>query len=246
LEVEVCVAIEEMGGCTKMHKPSLDEVGQNPSQTLEVPKLARDARGGIDHFSSVFQLAKSGFAIVGLNGTLLQVNPALRLLLNSVSRDCEGISLFDYIDTADRTDVADRFAGIASGTESDEQSIKCCLLRREGTVSVRMTLLLIRNSLGNPHTVMCQCDKVAEQDCWPDKNRAYISKQRHDLRTPLTSVLGALSLLSMAEDHLSDESKRLLFIAEENAKRLNLMIGEIGQFDDYENNLHDRPIDGSD
>lgn len=218
-----------------MHETSLDEVEQNPSQTLEDPKLARDAWGGIDHFSSVFQLAKSGFAIVGLNGTLLRVNPALGLFLNSASRDCEGTSLFNYIDTPDRTDVANRFSGIASGTESDEQSIKCCLLRGEGTVSVRVTLLLIRDSLGNPHTVMCQCDKVAEQDCWPYKDRDYISKLRHDLRAPLTSVLGALSLLSMAEDHLSDESKRLLFIAEENAKRLNLMIGEIGQFDDCEN-----------
>lgn len=58
--------------------------------------------------------------------------------------------------------------------------------------------------------------------------RALLNSVSHDLRTPLVSVIGALSTLREEQDRLSDESRRLLLESACNeADRLNKFVGNL-------------------
>ena len=99
-----------------------------------------------------------------------------------------------------------------------------------GLLSVGM----VKDADGWPDHFISEIVDVTEQRRLNDLKSAFVATVSHELRTPLTSVLGSLALLSSMEiELLSDEAQRLLYIAQENGKRLHALVNDILDFEKF-------------
>ncbi|HEX7820434.1 MAG TPA: CHASE3 domain-containing protein [Sphingobium sp.] len=95
-----------------------------------------------------------------------------------------------------------------------------------GTVPVEVALGLMPLEDGM-HIVAVLSD-VSEREKVERIKDQFLSTVSHELRTPLTSIVGSLGLLRAgAFDSLSDQSKRLVTIAENNANRLIRIVNDL-------------------
>lgn len=99
-----------------------------------------------------------------------------------------------------------------------------------GLLSVGM----VKDAEGYPDHFISQIVDLTEQHRLSELRSEFVATVSHELRTPLTSVLGSLTLLSsMNDEPFSDEAQRLLFIAQENGKRLHALVNDILDFERF-------------
>jgi len=99
-----------------------------------------------------------------------------------------------------------------------------------GLLSVGM----VKDAEGHPDHFISQIVDVTEQRRLSELRSEFVATVSHELRTPLTSVLGSLTLLSSMDDEpFSDEAHRLLYIAQENGKRLHALVNDILDFEKF-------------
>ncbi|SBS72579.1 PAS domain-containing sensor histidine kinase [uncultured Microbacterium sp.] len=55
----------------------------------------------------------------------------------------------------------------------------------------------------------------------------FVGTVSHELRTPLSSIIGYLELVAEEQENLTDDQKRFLKVAERNAHRLLLLVGDL-------------------
>ena len=191
-----------------------------------------DLRRSVEQFRSTFDHASIGKAIVGLDGRWLSVNPSLCLLLgycedDLLKTDFQTITHPDDLN-ADLVKLEQLTAGIITNYQLEKRYIRANGAVMWGLLSVTM----VRDAEGNPEHYIAQIVNVTEQRQLNELKRDFVATVSHELRTPLTSVLGALSLLSsMDSEPFSDAAQRLLYIAQENGKRLNALVSDILAFE---------------
>ncbi|HAZ8626105.1 TPA: two-component sensor histidine kinase, partial [Escherichia coli] len=90
-----------------------------------------------------------------------------------------------------------------SGIEQDSISaIKQLAIQRPATPPSNEVEILHNAFIELARKISCQWDQLSESD---QQRREFIANISHDLRTPLTSLLGYLETLSMKSDSLSSE-----------------------------------------
>lgn len=189
-------------------------------------------RKSVEQFKSAFYSAGIGKAIVGLDGQFLQVNPALCELFGyseeeMLSTDFQTLTHPDDL-SGDLIKLNQLMAGKIPGYQLEKRYIRADGTIMWGLLSVGM----VKDQDGRPDQFISQIVDITEQRRLGELKSEFISTVSHELRTPLTSVLGSLELLSyMDAEPFSDEARRLLFIGQENGKRLHALINDVLDFE---------------
>jgi PAS domain S-box-containing protein len=191
-------------------------------------------RRSVEQFKSAFDNATVGKAIISLDGRFLQVNPALCDILGYLEAD---LLQTDFQALSHPDDLnEDLFkldllkAGSIPAYQIEKRYIRASGAIMWGLLSVSM----VRDADGQPEHFIAQIVDVTEQRRLSEMKSEFVAKVSHEIRTPLTSVLGSLTLLSsMDEEPFSDEAQRLLYIAQENGKRLQALINDILDFEKF-------------
>lgn len=185
-------------------------------------------------FQSAFENAPIAKAVVGLDGRWLWVNAAVCDLLGYTERqllqtDFQTLTHPEDID-ADLEEIRQLLAGARSHYDMEKRYI-----RSDGMVVWgHLSVALVKDETGAPLHFISQIVDITEQRELARMKSEFVATVSHELRTPLTSILGAIGLLtSSAPEELSDEANRLLYIAEQNGKRLSDLINDILDFEKY-------------
>jgi PAS domain S-box-containing protein len=200
-------------------------------------------------FRTIFEEAPIGKAVVALDGSWLEVNPALATLTGYtadqlIAGRAEDITHPDDVD-ADLALLRDLLDRRRRSYEIDKRYV-----RANGDILwVHQTVALVRNDDGSPRYFIYQVRDITEriesarqlQEALTTAERANAELRRadelkdhlltittHELRTPLTSVLGFAQLLASRYDTLSDIDRReAASIIERQSRRLDQLISDV-------------------
>jgi PAS domain S-box-containing protein len=193
-----------------------------------------DLRRSVAQFRSAFDNATIGMAIIGLDGRFLDANTALCNLLgysetDLLKTDFQTLTHPDDLG-ADLYQLNRLIAGEIPAYQIEKRYIRSNGAVLWGLLSVG----LVSDAKGNPDHFISQIADVTEQKRSHEMRSEFVTTVSHELRTPLTSVLGALSLLSsFDEESLSDDAQRLIYIAQQNGKRLHALVNDILDFEKF-------------
>lgn len=198
-------------------------------------KTLEDAlRRSTEQFKSAFENASIGMAIVGLDGKLLRVNAALSNMLGYFGEDLLKTDFQTLTHPDDLNEDLFRIDLLKAGKIPSYQ-IEKRYIRANGAVMWGLQSVgMLKDADGQPDHFIWQVVDITEQRRLSETRNEFVATVSHELRTPLTSVLGSLTLLSsMESEPLSDQAQRLLFIAQENGKRLHALINDTLDFEKF-------------
>lgn len=187
-----------------------------------------------EQFRSAYESAVVGMAVVSLDGTWLRVNPALCELLGYSEDEMlsADIQSFTHPDDLDESRV--RMDLLMAGDIPSYQIEKRYIRANGAYMWALVSVGVVRDGDGQPEQFVFQILDITQQRRLAQLKSEFVSTVSHELRTPLTSVLGSLDLLSLMDDEpFSDEAQRLLFIAQENGKRLHALINDVLDFEQF-------------
>jgi diguanylate cyclase (GGDEF)-like protein/PAS domain S-box-containing protein len=194
------------------------------TQRQQEALLAAVLRGSIDaqsavrasekRFRAVFTEASAGIVLVGLDGRLLDINPAMRSLLGTEA-DTRPTPVTDHIHPDDTARLISEFHELTSG-KADHLRGRVRLVRPDETVAwVHVTASLVRDDDGKPDYVVGIVDDITE---------------RHQLRTKLRRQTYHDQLTRLPNRSLMDEQLRWAFSADSSVQRVGLCHLDLDNF----------------
>jgi PAS domain S-box-containing protein len=181
-----------------------------------------------ERFRRAFADAPIGMALVGPDGRWLRVNRALCALVGYeeeelLRSDFQSITHPEDLDL-DLGQVQRTLAGEIPGYRMEKR-----YLHRDGhEVPVQLSVSLVRDGGGRPLYFVSQIEDLAERRQAERQKDEFLGVVSHELKTPLTAVLGALDLLE--EQHaggLSGGARQMVAIAQQNGARLRRLVEDI-------------------
>jgi PAS domain S-box-containing protein len=200
----------------------------------EQKEAENDLRRSVAQFRSAFDNATVGKAIIGIDGSFLDANTALCEFLGCPEEELlktnfQALTHPDDLD-ADLYKLDLLKAGSIPAYQIEKRYIRADGAIVWGLLSVGM----VKDAEGYPDHFISQIADVTEQNQLHEMRSEFVTTVSHELRTPLTSVLGALSLLSsFDEEPFSDDVQRLIYIAQQNGKRLHALVNDILDFEKF-------------
>ena len=213
-------------------------------------RLAEEAiRESEERFRAAFEGAPMGVAVVGLDGTLLHVNPALCELSGYAVKEIEGRSFTDFV-PADELELDLEALRLLLETGEPQRNLERRLITKAGVERwAQVGISLLHDEAGAPSGIVLQAvDVTARKIAEADREHAHtllrrqnallrdadrlkgelISVVSHDLRTPLTSIMGYLELILDEDDgRLTPEQRGFLEVIERNADRLLALVNDL-------------------
>jgi len=179
------------------------------SQTVELT-VAQSA------FSSAFDNAPAGIAVLGLDGRFLQVNGSLCDLTGRTEQDLLALSVTDLVPAEDldrdRVERRSLVRGVVSNISFDTR-----LVRGDGrTLWVAARSALVTDADGSPDHVVCHLTDISDRHAAAAAmaaantelatardaalaataaKSAFLSTMSHEIRTPMNAVIGMAGLL---------------------------------------------------
>ena len=191
-------------------------------------------RSSVEQFRSVFDNATVGMAIIGIDGSWLSVNRALCDLLGYSAEELLNTNFQSLTHPDDLHDNLFKLDLLKAGSIPAYQIEKRYIRANGAVMWGLLSVGMVRDAEGCPNHFISQILDVTEQRRLNELRNEFVATVSHELRTPLTSVLGSLTLLSsMNDEPFSDEAQRLLFIAQENGKRLHALVNDILDFEKF-------------
>lgn len=184
-----------------------------------------------EQFQSAFENAPIGKAIVGLDGSWMKVNTALCDLFGYkeaelLQTDFQSLTLKEDLE-ADIDQVQQLLAGNKSSYSKENRYI-----RSDGAIIWGLlSVTLVHDETGAPAHFVSQIVDITEQRQLSTLKDQFVATVSHELRTPLTSLLGALDLLTHFDKGLSDETSRLIYLAQTSGERLRYLVNDILDFE---------------
>ena len=169
-------------------------------------------------FRSAFEGAAAGIALVALDGSLLQVNPALAQLVGRSAPDLVGSSVFDLVEASRRSTVIDSWAELMTPGNLDpaHSAIEVPLRNVSGDDGPELWISLHASSIMGKdgrepylylevHDVTAARQQLADlraREAAEAANRAkthFMTLVSHELRTPLNAILGFAQVLQLID-----------------------------------------------
>lgn len=193
-----------------------------------------DLRRSVEQFRSAFDNATVGKAIVGLDGQWLRANLALCDLLGYSEEELLKTNFQSLTHPDDLDSGVIKLDHLTEGTTRSYQTEKRYIRSNGAVMWGLLSVGIVKDAEGKPDHFISQIVDVTEQRRLNELRSEFVATVSHELRTPLTSVLGSLTLLSsMDSEPFSDDAQRLLFIAQENGKRLHALVDDILDFEKF-------------
>ena len=234
-------------------KKAEEELRKNHERVEELVQQRTEAlRLSEERFRTAFEYAGIGKALVGLDGTWLQVNPALCRIVGYReaelrSKTFQDITHPDDLD-ADLAQVKRLLAGEIRNYDMEKR-----YLRKDGSeVWILLSASLVRDQRGNPVHFIAEIQDISERKASEDSIRALNKDLRrrqaeleeanaeleafaysvsHDLRSPLRGVDGYSRLLLEDYAHsLDDDGCFMLTQVRESARQMGELIDDLLAF----------------
>jgi len=188
----------------------------------------------VRQFQLAFDHATVGKGIVSPDGSWLKVNPALCDLLGYSEKDLLKTDFQTLTHPDDLSTDLYKLDLLKAGNIPSYQMEKRYIRANGSVMWGLLSVDVVRDAEGRPDHFIKQVSDVTEQRRLSELKSEFVATVSHELRTPLTSVLGSLDLLSSMDDEpFSDEAQRLLYIAQENGKRLLALVNDILDFEKF-------------
>jgi PAS domain S-box-containing protein len=156
------------------------------------------------------------------------VNKAVEMW-NFSPEDLLGRRLIDLVKPGLRTEVADQLSRI--GAAKSETRFETTVLNASG--AERETAWAVTSS-PDGRSLYCVISDISERKRLEQVKQEFVAMLSHDLRTPLTSVLMSLELLSHPSFHLAEEGQGYLAQAERSLQVCVSLINELLEIERYE------------
>lgn len=194
-------------------------------------KLAQSELQQSEHrFRAAMERSPIGMALSTMDGKWLDVNPALCEFLGYPREELMRKGFRQV------TLVRDREATIQSARElvrsgQNSMTIEKKYLHASGELLTgQLSLTVVRDDMGAPQMFLSQIVDITEARKLDFMKSEFISTVNHELRTPVTSILGALSLLEgLYTDAPASKETALIAIAQRNGLRLKNLLNDILQ-----------------
>jgi PAS domain S-box-containing protein len=188
----------------------------------------RDAlRRSEELHSSVIRTMAEGLYVEDLEGHLIESNPAARRISRTSSGDLRTLALVredgTTLPTCELPDAVARATGeacndVVVGLPDTEHGLRWL------SVSARP----LRDEDDQPWATVCTFNDITEKRRVERLKNEFVSVVSHEMRTPLTSIKGALGLVDGgAFGTLADGARQMITIAATNADRLIRLVNDI-------------------
>jgi PAS domain S-box-containing protein len=199
-----------------------------------------------ERFRRAFDDAAAGMALVAPDGRFVRANEALCAITGRDEAELLALTFQDITHPDDLQADLDLLEQTLAGAIDSYQMEKRYIHKQGHEVWILLTVSLIRDEAGEPLYFVSQIEDItarkhAEQEHdrllleLADQNERLqaldrrkdeiVSVVSHDLRTPLTSIIGYLDLV--LEQHPDDEEGRFLAVARRNADRLLKIVTDL-------------------
>ncbi|WP_108482033.1 PAS domain-containing sensor histidine kinase [Oceaniglobus ichthyenteri] len=193
-----------------------------------------ELRRSVQQFRSSFDNSTVGNAVIGLDGAILQANRALCDLLGYPEEKLLCLDFQSITHPDDLQGDLNQLELLKTGEIPSYQIEKRYIRANDTIMWGLLSVGIVRDAAGNPDHFISQIVDITEQRRLNEMKSEFVATVSHELRTPLTSILGSLDLMSsMDEETFSDDVQRLLYIAQENGKRLHALINDILDFEKF-------------
>ncbi len=202
------------------------------TEITERKAIENALRESLEQFKSSFDNASIGKSLNSLDGRWLRVNPALCRFLGCTEKELLKADFQTLTHPDDLDENLTNLNLLKAGTLQVYQTEKRYLHADGTTIWGLLNVSLVKDAEGRPDHFISQVIDITEQRRLRKMKSEFVSTVSHELRTPLTSILGSLALLSTMDDrHFPDDVQRLLYIAQENGKRLHALVDDILDFE---------------
>lgn len=150
----------------------------------EVGKATADLREHMAYLSAIIDNLADGLLVVGVNGEITVLNPAMRELFGLGDRKCEG-SLVSRVFPAEVADITKAICGC----EGKVVAAEICLSRGRTGKAVGSSIHVTAPAPQCLGGVLLVRD-ITREKALDQLKTDFISTVSHELRTPMTSVLG--------------------------------------------------------
>jgi len=201
-----------------------DEMMQMQRRALANPVgSAIDAAGQLEALS---ELRDDVWIVDASSWQISYMNHAAKRRLGLASDDMPDDPLDDFAYRANLCDIA---RACRSLDDSGKSTSHFKVVHED--VPLHVSIKQLRDPAGSTRFLILICD-ISDQIAQDQRKSEFVSTVSHELRSPLTSIKGALRLLLASEDlNLPDKALALLEIAHRSSDRLILIVNDILDLD---------------
>ncbi len=196
------------------------------TQRKQVEEALRESE---ERFRTVFEDGPLGLVIVGLDHSLLAANPAYCRMTGYNEQELSQIRVTEIVYPQDAKKVSE-FERRFVGTDAPcPERLEVRHVRKNGEVFWgRIMVSMVHGPDGKPSHAIATVEDITEQKEAEQLREQYISFVSHDLRSPLSVVIGQASTLQqqLLRKGLERESERMGAIVQ-NCWRMNSMIEDL-------------------
>jgi PAS domain S-box-containing protein len=165
LERSIRHALERAEGAQALReRDARGEAGGRPTAAPEAPPAEARGLGDAARFRAVFESTRSGIALVSLDGTVVDANPAFREFFAPSPRWAEGMSYLDLLDESDQEPVAREMDALAKGEKGRFEAARRFMIREGHVLWAHTTMALIRNDEGHPDHLIVVLERSGTGD----------------------------------------------------------------------------------
>jgi PAS domain S-box-containing protein len=197
-----------------LDNPAIEGLVCNLRDVTEQVQAEDALRASEQRSRSAFESAPIGMALLGLDGAILQVNPAVSDLLGYSEEALHSMN-WKEVEAPQEVDTAEVIAGLlAGGTASTQMERR--QVRADGSVrECTVNLSVVRDAGERPHHLIMQLVDITDlKQAQRELEQAlrgkdeFVASVSHELRTPLTAVVGFGDLLRIRPSRLSAQERQ--------------------------------------
>jgi len=191
--------------------------------------LFRDLKQSEERYRDLYEEAPNAYFSVGTNGYIIRANRRAAELLGYSRVDMVGRPVADlHADTPSGKDKAQRlFQGFLAGEEIHDEEVE--MRRADGSsVWVNLSARPIKDEEGRVIASRSVVTDITEHKKLDRLKDDFISLVSHELRSPLTVIMGAINTVLSEGGHLSqEETRQLLNDASLESEALSHLLGNL-------------------
>ena len=179
---------------------------------------------------AILDTVVDGIITIDNNGIILTFNPAAERMFGMRRQDATGKSFNTLIAGHHHTNHPRYIASYLSSRMKSGKERELTAVNADGTVfpiEISVGEMFVGKDI---HFVGIVRD-ISERKQLDRIKREFISTVSHELKTPLTSITGALGLASVALGPLNEQMRQIIDIAYRNSERLGVLITDILDFE---------------
>jgi PAS domain S-box-containing protein len=192
-------------------------------------KEAQDAwHASEERFRTAFAVAPVGMALTDTKGRFVQVNPAYSRITGYTEQELLQKDFSSIIHPDDYQEHVRLLLELLAGNISGF-AIEGRYLKKDGSsVWVQNNVSVLRDSKGEPVNILMITEDITERKKAEERKDSFISMASHELKTPVTSLMGFTQLLKRRLKQLADP-QTLLFLDRMDAqiKKLTHLITDL-------------------